>query len=291
WEKASEYCRKLTQLDREARLLPEGWEYRLPTESEWEYACRAGSAAPRHGPLEEVAWYSANADQKPHPVGLKKANAWGFQDMLGNVAEWCQDWFCVARSARSARGGCYFNSARFCRSGHRWGWGSYAGRYFGFRLLAAPGGPFDLSPPLDDFPRRQEPPSIYDAIDADDFELALRLVAADPAAVDPVDFVPPPLQCCIYEDKPEWVEWLLDHGADIEHREQDYGSTPLVAAIVHRRPRIIRTLIERGADASRAVVAAQRGLAGDYEDDPTLDRESYREIVALLRELGIGSRP
>ncbi len=291
WEQASEYCQELTKLDRQAGVLPENWEYRLPTEAEWEYACRAGSADPRHGPLDAVAWYSANAKDKPHAVGQKQANAWGFQDMLGNLAEWCQDWFCVAGSARSARGGCYFNSARFCRSAHRWGWGSYPGRYFGFRVLAARVGAFDLSPPIDDFPPQKEPPSIYDAIDANDFDLALRLITADPAAIDPVDFVPPPLQCCIYEDKPEWVEWLLDHGADIEHREQDYGSTPLTTAVVHRHKKIIRILVQRGADATRAMDVAQRGLAGDFEDDPRLDREGYREIVELLRELGIGLDP
>jgi ankyrin repeat protein len=105
-----------------------------------------------------------------------------------------------------------------------------------------------------------------------------------------VDIVPPPLQYCIYEDKPEWVEWLLDHGADIEHREQDYGATPLTTAVVHRHKRIIRIFVQRGADATRAMDVAQRGLAGDFEDDPSLDREGYREIVELLRELGIGSR-
>jgi ankyrin repeat protein len=105
-----------------------------------------------------------------------------------------------------------------------------------------------------------------------------------------VDGIPPPLHDCIYHDKPEMLEWLLDHGADIERREQDYGSTPLNCAVVMRHKRIIRTLVERGADATHAMDRAQRGLAGDFEDDPRLDREGYREIVELLRELDIGSR-
>jgi hypothetical protein len=86
------------------------------------------------------------------------------------------------------------------------------------------------------------------------------------------------------------LEWLLDHGADIELREQDYGATPLNSAVVHRHKRIIRTLIERGADATRSFSAmdcARRGLAGYYEDDPRLDREGYREIVELLQSLGV----
>ncbi len=291
WNSANEYCQKLTKLDREAGVLPDDWEYRLPTEAEWEYACRAGSSEPRHGPPQEVAWYHDNADERPHAVGQKTPNAWGFHDMLGNVWEWCQDWF-WANSSRSVRGGTYFNSARFCRSAQRWGWiPNNPGRYCGFRLLAAATGSFELSPPIDDFPRQDRPPSIFDAIDANDFDLALRVITADPTAVESVDGIPPPLHDCIYGDRPEWLEWLLDHGVDIERREQDYGSTPLLTAVVHRHKRIIRTLVKRGADATRAMDCAQRGLAGAYEDDPDLDREGYREIIELLRELGLGSSP
>lgn len=83
------------------------------------------------------------------------------------------------------------------------------------------------------------------------------------------------------------LEWFLDHGADMELREQDYGSPPLITAVVHRHKRIIRILVERGADTTLAMHLAQRGLAGDFEDDPRLDREGYREIIELLRELGV----
>ena len=110
--------------------------------------------------------------------------------------------------------------------------------------------------------------------------------AACLSAAEP-EWIPPSLHGSIYEDKPEMLEWFLDHGADIELREQDYGSPPLITAVVHRHKRIIRTLVQRGADATRAMHVAQRGLAGDFEDDPSLDREGYREIIALLRELGV----
>ena len=290
WNGANEYCRKLTKLDREAGVLPDNWEYRLPTEAEWEYACRAGSSEPRHGQPQDVAWHHENADEKPHAVGQMMPNPWGFHDMLGNVWEWCQDWFCVANSCRSVRGGSYFNSARFCRSAQRWGWiPNNPGRYCGFRLLAAATGSFDLSPPIDDFPRQDRPPSIYDAIDANDFDLALRVITADPAAVESVDDIPTPLHDCIYHDKPEMLEWLLDHGANIERCDQDYGSRPLNCAVVMRHKRIIRALVKRRANATHAMDCAQRGLAGDFEDDPRLDREGYREIVELLRDLDIGS--
>ncbi len=64
---------------------------RLPTEFEWEYACRCGSGPVRYGPLPEVAWFEDNSGGRTHPVGGKRPNAWGFHDMLGNVWEWCAD--------------------------------------------------------------------------------------------------------------------------------------------------------------------------------------------------------
>jgi hypothetical protein len=288
WDQANDFCRKVTQLDREAGVLPDDWEYRLPTEAEWECACRAGSAEPRYGEPPDVAWYRDNADEKPHAVGQKMPNAWGFQDMLGNVWEWCQDWFHMASSARSVRGGSYYNSARFCRAAQRCGFGSFPGRYCGFRLLAARAGPLDLIPPIDDFPQRARPPSIFDAIDANDYDLALRVITADPTAIESVDSIPPPLHDCIYHDRPEWLEWLLDHGADIERREQDYGATPLTTAVVMRQKRIIPILVGRGARTEGQLNRARNGLAGAYEDaDASLDREGYREIVDLLQALGI----
>jgi len=197
----------------------------------------------------------------------------------------------MANPSRSVRGGSYFNSARFCRAAQRWGWmPANRGRYCGFRLLAAAPGSFELSPPIDEFPPQEGPLSIYDAMDAGDFDLARQIIKSDPAAIEPLDYIPPPLHNCIYADKPEMLEWLLEHGADIERREQDHGATPLNTAVVMRHQRIIRCLLQRGADSTRAMQLAQRGLAGEFEDDPSLDREGYRHIVELLAGLGIDSR-
>ena len=66
---------------------------RLPSEAEWEYAARAGSTAPLYGDLDAIAWYGKNSKGSTHPAGTKAPNPWGIYDMLGNVWEWCHDWY------------------------------------------------------------------------------------------------------------------------------------------------------------------------------------------------------
>lgn len=104
WLDANEFCRRLTDRARRSRTLPETWEVRLPTEAQWEYACRAGaSAATAFGP--HLNRTQANIGT-PYPgdnagrsegesmeVGSYPANAWGLHDMHGNVWEWCRDWY------------------------------------------------------------------------------------------------------------------------------------------------------------------------------------------------------
>ena len=80
---AMEYCRWLSEKT--------GKKYRLPTEAEWEWACRAGTSTDDPTKLDDVAWYEKNSGDMPHPVGKKRPNAWGLHDMYGNVAEWCID--------------------------------------------------------------------------------------------------------------------------------------------------------------------------------------------------------
>ncbi len=125
--------------------------FRLPTEAEWEYACRAGTTGGYAGNLDEMAWYDKNSGDMTHPVGTKKANPWGLYDMHGNVWEWCQDWYgpypgsavqdpkgAAGGSYRVARGGCWYHDARICRSAARAG-GSPSSRHYnlGFRLVRA----------------------------------------------------------------------------------------------------------------------------------------------------------
>jgi formylglycine-generating enzyme required for sulfatase activity len=111
--------------------------YRLPTEAEWEHACRAGSiTAYSFGDdkkqLGEHAWFSGNSGDKTHPVGQKTSNPWGFYDMYGNVWEWCKDWYAPyprglatdpegpsSGSDRVLRGGGWYDGVLRCRSGFR----------------------------------------------------------------------------------------------------------------------------------------------------------------------------
>jgi formylglycine-generating enzyme required for sulfatase activity len=95
--------------------------YRLPTEAEWEYACRAGSTGPRYGELDEIAWYRGNSGGHSHPVGTRAANAWGLSDLLGNVWEWCADHYDpqVYGSYRVLRGGGWADEQWSCRASVR----------------------------------------------------------------------------------------------------------------------------------------------------------------------------
>ncbi|MET8446719.1 formylglycine-generating enzyme family protein [Streptomyces sp. NPDC005209] len=95
--------------------------YRLPSEAEWEYACRAGTTGPRYGPLDEIAWHRGNSHDRIHEVGGKRPNPWGFHDMLGNVWEWCWDVYDaeVYGSYRVLRGGGWFDEHWSCRASVR----------------------------------------------------------------------------------------------------------------------------------------------------------------------------
>ncbi len=114
-------------LTRIAAMVP-GLRLGLPSEEQWEYACRAGSASARYCDLDQIAWYSENSGEETHPVALKWPNSWGLHDMLGNVWEWCADEFrefgSRAREAsadRVLRGGSWYSRARNIRAACRGG--------------------------------------------------------------------------------------------------------------------------------------------------------------------------
>jgi len=136
WDDAMQFCRKLTERERQAGRLPEGYEYTLPTEAQWEYACRAGTTGDYAGNLDAMAWYNQNSGNTAHPVAQKQPNAWGLYDMHGNVWEWCRDWKAdypggsvrdptgpSSGSSRVSRGGSWYADADagLCRSAVRLG--------------------------------------------------------------------------------------------------------------------------------------------------------------------------
>lgn len=105
YDDAVSFCRKLTTQEQGAGRLPKGWKYALPTEAQWEYACRAGtktkySFGDDESQLSQYAWFGDDSGKAPYArqVGLKKPNAWGLCDMHGNVWEWCNDWYVSKRT-------------------------------------------------------------------------------------------------------------------------------------------------------------------------------------------------
>ena len=150
---AAAYCGAVSARERVAGRLPAPYEYRLPTEAEWEYACRAGStnfySFGDKSDADSYCWSLDNSDGTTHPVGQKKPNAWGLYDMHGNVWEWCQDWFGMNPAAdvvdpvgptqskyKVFRGGSWNHDIDMARAQNRFMMSPSNGIHFvGFRLV------------------------------------------------------------------------------------------------------------------------------------------------------------
>lgn len=159
-----------TEQERKTGRLPADWEYTLPTEAQWERACRGGtdttfSFGDNAADLASHAWFEETAtrarENYPHAVGQKKPNAWGLHDMHGNVAEWCRDYFSLtlrggrnpevtrpdANPHRIIRGGWYYSKAEDCRpTARRLAPADFWNGQFGFRVALTPIQPADDNP-------------------------------------------------------------------------------------------------------------------------------------------------
>jgi formylglycine-generating enzyme required for sulfatase activity len=155
WDDCQLWLQELNAMEKAGNRLPHGFQYRLPTEAEWEFACRAGTSTrfqfgDKDSQLDDYAWYSGNSRSQSHPAGEKKANGWGFFDMHGNVWEWCQDRYggplpggivtnpqgAISGINRVFRGGSWGMAASRCRSAYRvWNKPGYRDYTLGFRIV------------------------------------------------------------------------------------------------------------------------------------------------------------
>jgi|GEM_PF-477428 len=160
WVQAVDYCARLTAAERAAGRCPTSHVYRLPTEAEWEYACRAGTTDrfshgqdPGYALLPQHAWFLSNSSSTSHAVGGRLPNPWGLYDMHGNVWEWCLDWHSTSYpggsvtdpqgpatgSTRRIRGGDHTSTGAWCRSATRNdAFPEFALSTVGFRVVLAP---------------------------------------------------------------------------------------------------------------------------------------------------------
>jgi formylglycine-generating enzyme required for sulfatase activity len=152
WDDATAFCQKLTERERAAGRLPDGHVFKLPTEAQWEYACRAGTTGAYATDPAKSSWFDRNSGGTTHQVGAKQPNHWGLYDMTGNVYQWCADWYTNrypggevtdltgpdSGSVHVLRGGGWYYDKTYCRSAYRDFDPGYRANFIGFRVALCP---------------------------------------------------------------------------------------------------------------------------------------------------------
>ncbi len=259
-----------------------GYHFRLPTEAEWEYACLAGRPRQEYEELGDIAWFNENSNDTTHAVGQKKPNAWGLYDMLGNVWEWCQDWYgnypgapqtnpagSESGSGRVIRGGSWFVLFLHVRPVNR---GSNLpedrGDYLGFRLAISK----DPSIHTDN---KGSATQLERAVSGGSMDVIESLLAkgADINAKNRDGFSA--LHFAVISNRLEIARFLIAKGANTSAKDDAFSKTPLHYAASQGSKKMVEFLIAKGADID----------AKDQFDYTALHEaiiQGPREIIELL---------
>jgi len=259
-----------------------GIRFRLPTEAEWEYVCKAGKSGQDYGELGDIAWFNENSNNETHPVGQKKPNAWGLYDMLGNVWEWCQDWYGSypgspqvnptgpeSGSSRVIRGGSWYVLFPLGRSVNR---GSNMptdkGDYLGFRLAITK----NLSMNTEN---KDSGTKLVLAVSGGSKDAVESLIAAgaDINGKNKDGFTP--LHTAVLLNHMEMAELLIAKGAEVNAKDDAFGNTPLHYAALQGPKEMVELLIAKGADVNAKDQFGYTSLHGASIQGP-------REVVELL---------
>ena len=259
-----------------------GHQFRLPTEAEWEYACLAGKPRQEYEELGDTAWFNENSNNSTHPVGQKKPNAWGLYDMLGNVWEWCQDWYGnysgfpqtnpagpESGSSRVMRGGSWsvlFLHVRPVNRGSNMP--SDRGNYLGFRLASSK----DQSINITD---NESATRLALAVSGGSKEMVESLIAkgANINANNNDGFAP--LHAAVIFNRMEMARLLIAKGAEVNARDDALGNTPLHYAAMQGQKEMVELLIGKGADMNARDQFGYTALHGAVMQGP-------REVIELL---------
>ena len=318
WADAMRFCAKLTALERAAGRLPENEVYTLPTNAQWEYACRAGTTTRYNSgdsecDLSRVAWYDKNSGGKTHPVGQKAPNGWGLYDMHGNVWEWVLDGNGKNVAGEdpllfgfpACRGGCFPHPKELARSAYMLPSNGLdaRGRDLGFRIVRVE---TDRSPvsgtQLTTAPMRRAQERLAKFSEKERRERTqdlLRawqcrdLVAAEVAlarGADPDVFVHSPqsptiLENAVYENRMDFLELLLCYGANPSKYNVNSGD-PNNPDSGNKRDPFTTAVIDRKTSGGLVALLCDYGFPvhgrNAWKSSPLVDSLNHRAPVLAM---------